>query len=1712
MDWIPTGQAVRVLDTVVLDDHGNLQKWVYTSSKTGLVCEHNELSWDKIAKRFAKFATGKKVATLILRESRITIDDAAFQRLTKALPHERQVLLTGVLAVQSYVESETYYVDETIEPFVTGAAERQLKEAASKIKGIGKGIGWFCRDRRGIFWLSNVTERKPDTEEETPASPKSPYKARLVKRKHLPALRKVPRSPQKEEPAIDETDLLEEVVKLRKHINELEREVASKDTALKDQEATYARKCAFLEKQRNEEKLRADDAEEDARTERLRQEPPQQAETNVALLLEQLDARERTLLEAEQRWASERRDLEAKVAGATAEATTDLSAQCDELMTQLQSEQDTAAQLLSQLTTVKARCTTAEASVSEARQDADQLRRQLAESVEALDAARKSAQTSLNLERAAKRVGGGDDTPDDEMAAQHAAKLRQLHNKIVFLQSSLAMETEAKHEIEAQLEDAGRTLQTERETAKTRLANAEKDKEKALEAVEARGLAAVDEANSRATHLESKLNAAQTAYADALHDAAAARRREEAAKADAQRERTKRHEAERALVVQQKDDEPVLGTTSEANKSIVEAAIVRRLENEKQYLQAQLTSEATCKSELQTALAKALEDLENAKETGATTERESAEASRLAHLKTEELERDLRGKKREHASELRALKEQLDQMKDAYAKTRDGLRAEQADHNRTRVARGELLSEASRLRADRERAEAALSQARDRAGDDLQAAKAAFDDAQKIANGRTEKTLNELRETLDLLNAVRGRERGLRDDLSKKDTRIRQVSALGLVLGRSLRRQYRAPLQRSFSKWVLTCRGCRELELRRDAECAAETATTSVLRRNHALDLLEARAIADDSKAAACAAVAASSALEHAAALEDERCRFDDRLALVMGSHATVAAAKELEFSDVRTKLKTADAETKDLFDEIVSLKTQLRETQDQLKTKTRQTRLAAVTRCDFTVDAASRRLRTVKDLSNHLDSDLRELHSSGGSTLEAAMLNDAREKLNVAKDKYVLHETAPNDDSLIAFEAALDTALASAASGVALVAQEETRVVYDGNDERRTAWRALLREEKQKQKTLEADYEDQKVALQKELAVMDAERRRVCDAVGANLAASQALRDVDFVHLQNQLNEANEREATLRSTSELSLKQAEDKTAAWEAIFEARRMETEAWKKQAESDRRDAVEASVVVTTAIAENVERREGERWRTSLREAEARSDERTNAAWRAGMTERDKLAKVEAQELRNAAEKALTEVKASAANSLQAVRSDTKMALERAAKTAAERQERALREKEKEINDVMTSKQRDAVLACETALKADLQLKIEKVEATQTSIKERLVQQFERDCKAKDAEVTKLRSEVSEYLERTSREEQRIKILQDEQAIARERTERRVQKEAKKRLEEITLQYDANEAAKVAGAAKANLLVFEAALDAVERKAASDLSEAVDVERQEKNELVSELSGTIDSLRDDLDELAMQHQDTSTELDMHKEKLAEHVMRIDWLRKASTFQKMHLVGKALATLKAKDTTIAVSQTEFSEKINGFEKDALQKEVTYAAEKQALETRIAKFDAWRHRMRDTLVNHERATLVSHKEKSAKMKEDLDSILQERDQKEKERSELQSYVKEMEDGVRSLEAAIRDHAQSSSIAPDGRINVAHAKRKRRMDDDHDALLSGIERQRNALTQVDADLAALNDQRQSKEDDISSLERRLVELLVTQQRKLLTILQEDIS
>ena len=103
---------------------------------------------------------------------------------------------------------------------------------------------------------------------------------------------------------------------------------------------------------------------------------------------------------------------------------------------------------------------------------------------------------------------------------------------------------------------------------------------------------------------------------------------------------------------------------------------------------------------------------------------------------------------------------------------------------------------------------------------------------------------------------------------------------------------------------------------------------------------------------------------------------------------------------------------------------------------------------------------------------------------------------------------------------------------------------------------------------------------------------------------------------------------------------------------------------------------------------------------------------------------------------------------------------------------------------------------------------------------------------------------------------------------------------------------------------------------------------------------------------------------------------------------------------------------------------------------------------------------------------------------------------------------IQEMERSLKSVEGQLRDHSQQSAVSG-GRINVAYQRKKKRLDEEMEALFAGIEEKRGAVEALDHQIEDVAERQRVKEDALKGLERMLVEVLVDQQKRLLRTLTD---
>lgn len=166
---------------------------------------------------------------------------------------------------------------------------------------------------------------------------------------------------------------------------------------------------------------------------------------------------------------------------------------------------------------------------------------------------------------------------------------------------------------------------------------------------------------------------------------------------------------------------------------------------------------------------------------------------------------------------------------------------------------------------------------------------------------------------------------------------------------------------------------------------------------------------------------------------------------------------------------------------------------------------------------------------------------------------------------------------------------------------------------------------------------------------------------------------------------------------------------------------------------------------------------------------------------------------------------------------------------------------------------------------------------------------------------------------------------------------------------------------------------------------------------------------------------------------------------------------------------------------------------------------------ESAICSYEALRLQMNDILIDYKREFLEEHQSKSKSVAANLQSISIKQEELDNRRMILMEQMKILEEKLRFLEIEMGELSKTSTVQG-GRINVAHANRKRRMNEEFENLLDDIESRKKELCSIDESIRDLLFQKDETDHVMKALEKSLVEVLVEQQKSMLGILHKFTS
>lgn len=164
----------------------------------------------------------------------------------------------------------------------------------------------------------------------------------------------------------------------------------------------------------------------------------------------------------------------------------------------------------------------------------------------------------------------------------------------------------------------------------------------------------------------------------------------------------------------------------------------------------------------------------------------------------------------------------------------------------------------------------------------------------------------------------------------------------------------------------------------------------------------------------------------------------------------------------------------------------------------------------------------------------------------------------------------------------------------------------------------------------------------------------------------------------------------------------------------------------------------------------------------------------------------------------------------------------------------------------------------------------------------------------------------------------------------------------------------------------------------------------------------------------------------------------------------------------------------------------------------------------------------MLKTLTNYKRDELVAHRSASGVLSNEISIVTKQMDEVSEMKAALENEIEHLQAEAQQVESNLRqlmvqnsssdsnrssNGNNSSSAGGGGSLNMAVVAKKRRLNEEFEALLEQMERKKAEVRNVEKTFAALRARREAKEQEMKTMERKLVEILVQQQKHMLALL-----
>ncbi|GMF09859.1 unnamed protein product [Phytophthora lilii] len=218
-----------------------------------------------------------------------------------------------------------------------------------------------------------------------------------------------------------------------------------------------------------------------------------------------------------------------------------------------------------------------------------------------------------------------------------------------------------------------------------------------------------------------------------------------------------------------------------------------------------------------------------------------------------------------------------------------------------------------------------------------------------------------------------------------------------------------------------------------------------------------------------------------------------------------------------------------------------------------------------------------------------------------------------------------------------------------------------------------------------------------------------------------------------------------------------------------------------------------------------------------------------------------------------------------------------------------------------------------------------------------------------------------------------------------------------------------------------------------------------------------------------------------------------------------QKQAAFHILHVVMRAMRKIAEEVQASRNCRTEMESKF-----DLLKAEL--AGEKSRWEELLGRIrEMWSQvqtqhgEMSQTLTHYKRDELVAHRSSSAVLSNEISIVTKQLEEVDEMKISLERDIESLQTEAQTIQASLRDLMLQSG-GSNGALNMAVVAKKRRLNEEFETLLERIEQKKNEVCTVDQTLASLRARREEKEQEMRAMERKLVEILVQQQKQMLLL------